>query len=72
MVWYSAKEAQNNDERKKHLIVLRDGIGTIETYDFLSREDREKKKVKYFDWEIIGFVKLQEGVIMLDEPATAK
>ena len=71
MVWLSVKQAHKNDERWKTLIVLRDGIGTIESHDFLSREDREKNKVKYFDWEIIGFVKLQEGVISSDEPPAA-
>lgn len=72
VVWLSVKQAHKNDERAKYLIVLRDGIGTIETFDILNREDGEKKKIKYFDWEIIGFVKLQEGVISLDEPIAVK
>ena len=72
MVWLSVKLAQKNDETQKQLVLLRDGIGTIETFEYISSEDRDKKKVMYFDWKIIGFVKLQDGVIEVDEPVDAK
>ncbi len=72
MVWLSVKWTQGNDEPEEKSVILRDGIGTIETYAFIPSEDRAKKKVKYFDWKVLGFVKLQEGVIVLDEPVAAK
>lgn len=70
-VWLSYKEAHNNDEQRKQVVVIRDGIGTIETYDYISSSEKEKTKIKYADWKIIGFVKLQEGIISLDEPVGA-
>lgn len=72
MVWLSSKMSQKNDERMKQLVLMRDGIGTIETFDFLNSEDSERKKVKYFDWEVIGFVKLQEGIIAVDKRVDTK
>lgn len=66
MVWLSVKQTLDNDEiTETQSVLLRDGIGTIETFAYA-------RKVKYFDWKILGFIKLQEGVVVVDEPVATK
>lgn len=72
MIWLAVKQAHKDDEKIKFFVLLTGGIGTFETFDIESREDMEKKKIKYFDWEIVGFVKLQDGVIATNESAISK
>lgn len=62
MVWLSAKQAHKSDEPTQNMILMTDGIGTITTYDFASKSDTAKE-VKYYDWSVIGYVKLDRGVM---------
>lgn len=75
VVWLSAKRGHDNDETHQLLfkpIILRDGIGTFDTFDIVASETREKKQVRYYDWQITGFVRLQEGAIVSEAIALPK
>ena len=75
VVWLSAKRAHDNDEQHQPLIkpiILRDGIGTFDTFDIVNSETREKKQVRYYDWQITGFVRLQEGAVVSEAIALPK
>jgi len=61
MVWITVKQAHKNDDVWKSLVLLHDGIGTIETHDYQAKDD--VKSVKYYDWKILGYAALSTGVI---------
>ena len=67
MVWISAKQAHKSDEPTHDMILMTDGIGTVSTFDYASKSDRASKDVKYYDWSVIGYVKLDKGVMVKPE-----
>ena len=67
IVWLTAKQEHDNDSPSLKMIVLRDGVGTFETFDYLTGEEKAKK-VRYHNWQMIGFTPMQKGVLV-QEPA---
>ncbi|SEO43809.1 hypothetical protein SAMN05428959_10817 [Duganella sp. CF517] len=70
MVWVTAKQAHKNDDVWKGLVLMHDGIGTIETSDYQSKD--EIKQAKYYDWKILGYAALSSGVIEQESATVAK
>jgi hypothetical protein len=68
-LFLSAKQAHNNDEEQKIQVLLTDGIGTVETFDFFPSADKDKV-VKYYEWRVIGYVPLLQG--RMNNPADTK
>lgn len=72
MVWLTVKQTHKNDEQWKTVVVMHDGIGTVETSDYLSKDDADKgKAVKYADWKILGFTALSAGTIESEDAAAS-
>lgn len=72
MVWLTVKQAHKNDEQWKTVVVMHDGIGTVETSDYLSKDDADKgKAVKYADWKILGYTALSAGTIEAEDAAAS-
>jgi hypothetical protein len=69
MVWLTVKQAHKNDEPAKILVLVHDGIGTVETHDYLTKDELEKTKVKYVNWEVLGYVPMSAGTIVTDTVA---
>lgn len=65
IVYLSATRSHKSDSNWRQAVILRDGLATFETSDYLVPEDRATK-VKYGNWGIYGFAQLQEGVIVSD------
>lgn len=59
VVWLTAKREQSNGNPWTTQVLVRDGVGTFTTFDLPDKNE----KVKYSDWQVIGFVPLQRGEI---------
>ena len=59
MVWLSAKQEHVNDEPWRIQVLLKDGIGTFGTFDIPDKGE----KIKYYDWEILGYLPMEKGQI---------
>ena len=71
MVWISVKQSHQNDEPWRAQIFLKDGLGTIETYDYRSNSDKEKE-VRYHAWEVLGYIPLEKAAMRaVQEPKPA-
>lgn len=72
MVWLTVKQAHKNEEQWKTVVVMHDGIGTVETSDYLSKDDADKgKAVKYVEWKILGYTALSAGTIEAEDVAAS-
>jgi len=58
ILWLSVKQAQENDQEITFQILLKDGIGTVETADYQTSEEEKTEKVRYYDWSILGYTPL--------------
>ncbi len=63
VVWVSAKQQQKAGEEWRTLVLLQDGLGTIQTFDYQTKEDEKKETVRYYDWKILGYVPLMPGTL---------
>lgn len=71
LVWLTVKRAHKSDEPVDVVLLLRDGLATIETSDYVAKEDKDKVKVKYIDWKVAGYVPFREGVLVSERVAPA-
>lgn len=71
LVWFTAKRSRGEEETVSGSVILRDGLATVETNDFIAKDDKDKFKVRYSDWKMIGFIKLQEAVFIQEGAASA-
>ena len=71
LVWLTAKRTHKADDSVDMVLILRDGLTTIETSDFLSKDEKDKVKVRYTDWKITGYIRFQEGVLVSEGAASA-
>lgn len=62
LVYLSAKQVHRDNQHWTTTVILRDGYATVETSDRVLAGF--ESLVNYTDWEIIGFVKLEPGVIL--------
>jgi len=54
------------------MVLVRDGIGTVETSDYQTSEDESKKVVvKYSDWATLGYVEFHPATIAVEGQASA-
>ena len=63
VVWLTVKRTHRNDQDRRYSIVVRDGAGTIETQDHFLEQDEAAKSVRFYDWQVVGYVMLQPAVI---------
>ncbi|WP_156901628.1 hypothetical protein [Azohydromonas australica] len=72
MVWISAKESHSSGKDFTDLVDMRDGIGSIETYDYISSAERKVvPEVGYTDWSIKGWLRLNEGFLISEGSQSA-
>lgn len=57
----SFKEEHENDGESKTQVLLKDGIGPVEVATYQTSEEEKKEKVRYYDWQVIGYIELHEG-----------
>ena len=70
LVWLTMK-AEHRDAERFLVLILHDGLATIETNDFLSESEKDKVKVRYTDWKITGYVRFQDAVVVNSGAASA-
>jgi hypothetical protein len=72
IVWLTVKQAHKNEEQWKTMVLMHDGIGTLETSDYLAKDDADKgRTVKYLDWKILGYTALSAGTIEAEDAAVS-
>ncbi len=71
LVWLTTKKAHRPDEDINAVLILRDGLATIETSDYVSKEDKGRVNVRYTDWKITGYIPFQEAVLVQENAASA-
>jgi hypothetical protein len=67
-VWLTAKRITHKEDDVSTVLILRDGLATIETSDYVSKDNKDKVRVRYTDWRMTGYIRFQEGVIVSDAP----
>jgi len=77
VVWVSAKQQQKSGEAWRTLVLMQDGLGTIQTFDYQTKDEEKKDTVRYYDWKILGYVPLMPGMLSISpdgsaSPASAK
>lgn len=68
VVWITVKQQHKNGEQAQAVLILRDGLTTVETHDYVTKADRDKIKVRYEEWRMTGYIPMQEGVIVAEAP----
>lgn len=71
VVWVSAKQQQKSGEPWRTLVLLQDGLGTIQTFDYQTKDEEKKETVRYFDWEVLGYVPLMPGTLSTSPDASS-
>lgn len=66
LVWLTVRQTHKNDELGRFAVFLHDGIGTVETHDYITKDDLERTKVKYVDWQVLGYMPMSPGIIVAD------
>lgn len=69
LVWFTGKRSRKDEDTVTAALIMKDGLATIETSDYVTKEDRDKIKVRYSDWKMIGYVKMQEAILVQDATA---
>ena len=70
LVFLEAKQAHEGDEPYRAQVLLEDGIGTVETFAYMTSDEKDKV-VKYHDWKILGYVAMLPGRIANPSEAPA-
>jgi hypothetical protein len=69
-LWMTVKEDYAGGEVQKRVVLLKDGIGTVTTYESIRNE--KEVTVKYSDWTAIGYAPLIPADIVKEgQPATS-
>lgn len=63
VVWLTVRRTHRNDRDRRYSIVVRDGVGTIETQDRFLEQDEAAKSIRFYDWQVVGYVMLQPAVM---------
>lgn len=71
LVWLTAKRTSRKEDEVAAVLVLRDGLSTVETSDYVSKEDRDKFKVRYSDWRMTGYIRFQEAAMVSNSTANS-
>ena len=71
LVWFTAERSRKEDSTVDAALILKDGLATIETNDFVSKDDREKVNVRYSDWKMTAYVKMEAAVFIPEVAASA-
>ena len=72
MVWVSVKKEHRNDREQRYAVVLRDGVGNIETSDRLEEFAALTVTTQFKDWKIIGFTQLEPATLAVpSQPASS-
>ncbi|MES2405241.1 MAG: hypothetical protein V4567_13025 [Pseudomonadota bacterium] len=71
VVWVSAKQQQKSGEPWRALVLLQDGLGTIQTFDYQTKDEEKKETVRYYDWKILGYVPLMPGTLSISPDGSA-
>jgi hypothetical protein len=59
-VFLSARSGRKNDKDGRIAVILRDGIGTIETFDIPDSGE----SIQYSGWAVIGYFRFENGTIV--------
>ena len=72
IVWITVKKAHRNDREQRYAVVVKDGVGNIETQDRLDEFDALLLKTTSFsDWRVIGYAPLQPARLVVPVAASA-
>ena len=61
MVWISVKKEHRKDREQRYAVVLKDGVGNIETTDRLDEFTAATVSTQFKDWRIVGYTNLEPG-----------
>jgi len=71
MVWVSVKKDHKDGREQRYAVLVKDGVGNIETRDRLDEFDALTKDLTFKEWRVLGYVPLQPADLAAVEHAAS-